>query len=70
MDSAANRGRVARWRAKKLREGYKPLTVYLSKETMDMIEFIRWNSRTRHTTAKLIEMSVRVLYEKTRRNGS
>lgn len=69
MDKEVNRIRVAKWRAKKLNEGCKSITVYLPSVAFDMIEFLRWNSRTRHTTAKLIEMSIRALYDKTRRNG-
>ena len=69
MDNAGNRARVARWRAKKLSEGYKPVTAYLPREVLDKIEFLRRHYRTWHKTGKLIEMCVRALYDKAHRNG-
>jgi hypothetical protein len=69
MNKPANRARVAKWRAKKLTEGYKSLTVYLPREVLDMIEFLHGNYRTRQKTARLIEMSIRALYDQARRNG-
>ena len=69
VDRSINRSRVARWRAKKVGEGYKSLTVYLPPETMEMINFLQPHFRTRRKNAKLIATAIKALYEETRRKN-
>ncbi len=67
MDKTLNRNAVAKWRNKKVSQGYKAVTVYLSPDALKMVNLLHRHFRTRRETAKLIEMAIKNLYEKNRR---
>ncbi len=64
VDKSINRGRVARHSAKKVGEGYRLLTVYLSPETTEMMTFLQPHFRTRRKNAKLIATAIKALMKK------
>ena len=54
LEKLTNRSRVARWRTKKVNQGYRALTVYLSPEVLNMVKFLRRHFGTQRKPAELM----------------